>query len=139
MGEKQELPLIPLARNCPGSTFVVDHLGFGLQGPGARIWLKRAVGWEPFRESAKCQAGGLLEGESQFDQDSCGCSCSWSLLGNELHFCLVWFSGKSPLNFFLLLPFKRQPSFGRSFGFVPKMDWTTLLAALLGNCSLLYP
>ena len=37
---------------------------------------------------------------------------TWWLLGNILHFRLLWFSGKSPLDssFFLLLPFQRQSS-----------------------------
>ena len=36
---------------------------------------------------------------------------SWSLLGNILHFCLLWFGGKSPLNsYFFWLPFQFQPS-----------------------------
>ena len=32
------------------------------------------------------------------------------VVGKQLHLCLLWFSGKSPLNcFFFLLPFQRQP------------------------------
>ena len=39
---------------------------------------------------------------------------TWLLLGNILRFCLLWFSGKSPLKafFVLSLPFQRQPRKG---------------------------